>query len=84
MQLRDVPDLSCYTDSSTPCGEIFIKGNSVFKGYFKNPRETAKVLDDDGWLKVGDIGILNKNGSIKIVDRVTEMKKLQNGQFISP
>lgn len=84
MQLRDVPALNCYTDSSAPCGEIFIKGNSVFKGYFKNPGETAKVLEDDGWLKVGDIGILNKNGSIQIVDRVTEMKKLQNGQFISP
>ena len=84
MQLRDVPGLGCYTDSSTPTGEIFIKGNSVFKGYFKNPRETTKVLDDEGWLKVGDVGILNKNGSIKIVDRVTEMKKLQNGQFISP
>jgi long-subunit acyl-CoA synthetase (AMP-forming) len=34
------------------------------------------VLDQDGWLKVGDVGILNKNGSVEIIDRMTEMKKL--------
>jgi len=37
---------------------------------------TREVLDADGWLKVGDIGILNPNGSIKILDRVGEIKKL--------
>jgi long-subunit acyl-CoA synthetase (AMP-forming) len=46
------------------------------KGYFKNPEETKKMIDRDGWLKVGDIGMLNPNGSIKLLDRLTEMKKL--------
>jgi len=84
MQLRDLPHLKFYTDSNPPIGEVYLKGNSCFKGYFKNPKLTAETIDSDGWLKVGDVGILRKNGSIEIVDRVQEMKKLQNGQFISP
>jgi len=57
-------------------GEIYIKGNAVFKGYFKDPKETMKVLDNEGWLKVGDIGELMPNGSIKVIERVGEIKKL--------
>ena len=84
LQLRDVPELNLSTDDRLPAGEMYIKGNSVFKGYFKNPDLTSKALDDDGWLKVGDVCELNPNGSIKILDRVGEIKKLQNGQFIVP
>ena len=54
------------------------------KGYFKDPEKTREILGEDGWLKIGDVGILNKNGSIQILDRLTEMKKLQSGQFIAP
>lgn len=54
------------------------------KGYFKDPEKTKEILGEDGWLKIGDVGILNKNGSIQILDRLTEMKKLQSGQFIAP
>ena len=49
------------------------------KGYFKDPEKTRDILGEDGWLKIGDVGILNKNGSIQILDRLTEMKKLQSG-----
>ena len=76
MQLRDVPEYNLSTDAPQPTGLIYIKGNSVMKGYFKNPEETKKMIDRDGWLKVGDIGMLNPNGSIKLLDRLTEMKKL--------
>ena len=84
MQLRDVPEYNISTNANPPIGLIYIKGNTIMKGYFKRPDETRKVLDKDGWLKVGDIGVLKPNGSIKILDRLTEMKKLQNGQFIAP
>ena len=84
MQLRDVPSLGLSTDAEIPKGAIYLKGNAVFKGYFKNPEMTKEKLDSDGWLRIGDIGILNKNGSITIVDRVDDMKKLQNGQMIAP
>jgi long-chain acyl-CoA synthetase len=76
MHLRDVPSLGLLTDSEFPRGELYLKGNSVFKGYFKNPEITKLVLDEDGWLRLGDAGILNKNGSITIIERIGEMKKL--------
>ena len=84
MQLRDVPSLGLLTDADPPRGEIYLKGNSVFRGYFKNPEFTNIILDKHGWLKLGDAGILNKNGSISILDRIGELKKLQNGYFIAP
>ena len=76
MQLRDVPELGFKTDAEPPVGEIHIMGNSAFLGYFKNPRLTADTIDEEGWVKTGDIGILNKNGSIRIIDRVNEFAKL--------
>jgi len=84
MQLRDVPSLGLSTDAECPKGELYLKGNSVFKGYFKNPEITKLVLGEDGWLRLGDAGILNRNGSISIIERIGEMKKLQNGYFIAP
>jgi long-chain acyl-CoA synthetase len=72
------------TSDEPPIGVIWVKGNAVFKGYFRNPKLTAEKIDEDGWMKVGDVAILNKNGSLKLVDRLQDFKKLQNGQFISP
>jgi long-subunit acyl-CoA synthetase (AMP-forming) len=45
---------------------------------------TAQVIDKDGWLRVGDLAILQNNGAIEIIERVDELKKLQNGQYIAP
>jgi long-chain acyl-CoA synthetase len=84
MQLRDVQELNCLTDSDRPSGEIYVKGNAVMLGYFKNPELTKQVIDEEGWFKVGDIGIMHKSGAIEIVERMNEVKKLQNGIFITP
>lgn len=84
MQLRDAPELGVSTESNPPVGVVYIKGNSVFKGYYKNPKLTAETIDENGWLRVGDVAILKRNGAIKLIDRLQEMVKLQNGQFISP
>ncbi|MBL3657516.1 AMP-binding protein [Fulvivirga sediminis] len=54
-------------------GEIFAKGPQVMKEYHNNPTETEKVFTKDGWLKTGDIGVKDKDGFFRIVDRKKEM-----------
>ncbi|MDH5612704.1 MAG: AMP-binding protein [Gammaproteobacteria bacterium] len=54
-------------------GEICIRGPQVMQGYWKRPKETANVLSPDGWLHTGDIGVMNEQGFVKIVDRKKDM-----------
>jgi long-chain acyl-CoA synthetase len=54
-------------------GEICIKGPQVMAGYWQRPDETAKVLDKDGWLATGDIGVMDDRGFVRIVDRKKDM-----------
>jgi len=54
-------------------GEIAIKGPQVMAGYWKRPDETAKVMTPDGFFKSGDIGIMEENGYVRIVDRKKDM-----------
>jgi len=56
MRIRDVPEMNYYTNfiddngASKPRGEILFRGNTVTPGYFKNPEETARMFDENGWL----------------------------------
>jgi long-chain acyl-CoA synthetase len=54
-------------------GEICIKGPQVMAGYWQRPEETAKVLDANGWLATGDIGVMDDRGFVRIVDRKKDM-----------
>jgi long-chain acyl-CoA synthetase len=54
-------------------GEICVRGPQVMQGYWQRPKETANVLSADGWLHTGDIGIMNEEGYVKIVDRKKDM-----------
>jgi len=54
-------------------GEICIKGPQVMAGYWQRPDETAKVLDSNGWLATGDIGVMDDRGFVRIVDRKKDM-----------
>jgi long-chain acyl-CoA synthetase len=64
-------------------GEILVKGNNVFAGYFKDPKNTRETLVD-GWLKTGDIGELDKDGYLKITDRKKDLFKTSGGKYVAP
>ena len=54
-------------------GEICLRGPQVMKGYWRRPEETAKVFTADGWLRTGDMGVMDARGSIRITDRKKDM-----------
>lgn len=65
MKLRDRPELGYFsTDLPYPRGEVLVKGNSVFKGYFRNKTLTNKVLEPDGWLRIEDAARLLPGGCL--------------------
>jgi len=65
-------------------GEILVKGENVMLGYYKNPEETAKVLDKDGWLHTGDLGIIDDDGYLFIKGRSKSMILSASGQNVYP
>lgn len=64
--------------------EIYVKGKTVMKGYYKKPEETAKVFTEDGWFKTGDAGKLGKNGGLVLTERIKDLFKTSNGKYIAP
>jgi long-chain acyl-CoA synthetase len=54
-------------------GELWVRGPQVMKGYWNRPGDTAKTITEDGWLKTGDVAVLQEDGYLKIVDRKKDM-----------
>jgi long-chain acyl-CoA synthetase len=54
-------------------GEVWVKGPNVFAGYWNDPEATARVLDRDGWLHTGDIGLVDDDGYLYLVDRAKDL-----------
>ena len=83
--LMDVPDMDYFsTDKPYPRGELLIRGNSLFAGYYKNEEETNKSMLSDGWFRTGDIASIDSKGRFRIIDRVKNVLKLAQGEYISP
>lgn len=71
-------------DAQSKVGEILLKGENVMVGYYKNEEATRKVIDPEGWLHTGDLGIVDKDGFIFIKGRSKSMLLGPSGQNIYP
>ena len=93
LKLVDVPDLdykSTDVDPETgnwrPRGELCVRGPILFKGYLSLPDVTKEAVDEDGWLHSGDIAMIipEHGNAFRIIDRVKNIFKLQQGEYIAP
>lgn len=84
---RNIDRMQVRIDSEDPAnivGEIQAKGDNLCIGYYKNEEATQKLFTEDGWLRTGDLGIIDKEGNIFIKGRSKNMLLSANGQNIYP
>jgi fatty-acyl-CoA synthase len=64
-------------------GELCCRGYNVMRGYYKNPEATAQVIDADGWLHSGDLGVKDENGNYRVTGRLKDLI-IRGGENVYP
>lgn len=80
-KMKDLPDMGYYSKNYE--GELYLKGKTLFHGYYKDEERTKEAFDEDGWFRTGDIFRLNKTGQFQVIGRSKELVKLSQGEYIS-
>ncbi|XP_068309008.1 long chain acyl-CoA synthetase 4-like [Pyrus communis] len=80
--LESVPEMGYDALSDTPRGEVCVRGNTLFSGYYKREDLTKEVCID-GWFHTGDVGEWQPDGSLKIIDRKKNIFKLSQGEYVA-
>ena len=83
-KLVDVPELGYFsTDVPHPRGELLVKSEQLFPGYYKRPEVTAEVFDADGYYRTGDVVAEVAPDQLVYVDRRNNVLKLAQGEFVT-
>ena len=83
IRLRDVPEMGYLTTDTPPRGEICVKTSYMISGYYKNAEETSEKFQD-GYFCTGDIGVMERLGFVRVIDRKKNIFKLAQGEFVAP
>ncbi|KII88699.1 hypothetical protein PLICRDRAFT_41910 [Plicaturopsis crispa FD-325 SS-3] len=84
IKLIDVPALSYSAeDKPNPRGELCVRGPSCFKVYYKDEENTKNTVDAEGWIHTGDVAEIDSYGRFKIIDRVKNIMKLAQGEYVA-
>ncbi|CAD2099242.1 acyl-CoA synthetase, putative [Plasmodium vinckei brucechwatti] len=83
-RLVSVPEMNYLVTDNPPRGELLLRGPTICKlGYFKLEKETSELIDEDGWMRTGDIACFSSNQSITIIDRKKNIFKLSQGEYVA-
>ncbi|KAI0032135.1 long-chain-fatty-acid-CoA-ligase [Vararia minispora EC-137] len=85
IKLLDVPEAGYSARGKPPQGEVCIRGPAVISGYYKRDdlNSDPTIFPGDGWLRTGDVGQWNEDGTLSLIDRIKNLVKLQGGEYIA-